>query len=188
MITICCFCSFTIPDFIGLGTLIVTAYIAYYGRKQLLQFIADKKADFTYQVYIDFFNFINKSENSITKAWIFGSNEKPIDRFIGDEENPEWVKISDVLEKFEAVAVLWKKHSIDEDIFYGIISYYLDSANKKTKNPNLHDYIKIERQADKDAGIPNPEHTFGGTLYLISELDKLRKRREAFKANSTQDF
>lgn len=106
---------------------IVALLIAYF---QLTDVRKQKKIEFTYSLYRDFFNYLNNKENRDVKNWLFGIETSEIDK----------IKIGDLLEHFEALWSLKKQKMIDIGIAYDLFGYYIVKASKAV-NPTADEYI-----------------------------------------------
>ena len=91
---------------IDLSLPIIASLALYVAYRQLKDIRKHQMIEFTYQLYRDFFNYLNDEKNKKQKDWLFGLAPSDIDE----------VKIGDLLEQFEALWSLQSKGLIDDDI------------------------------------------------------------------------
>lgn len=135
---------------------IAALIIAYF---QLLDIRKQKRIEFTYSLYRDFFNYINTKENFDLKNWLFGDANARIDRD----------KIGDLLEQFEALWSLKRRDMIDIEIAYDLFSYYILKASKAT-NPTTDEYISQLKEAEKET-LGFREDLFEGFQSIVLEME-----------------
>jgi hypothetical protein len=146
---------------------IVALVIAYY---QLLDIREHKRIEFTYQLYRDFFNYLNETENKELKDWLFGTEVKNLDRN----------KIGDLLEQFEAVWSLQNKNLIEEDVVYDLFSFYILKA-AEAKNPSALQYLEQVRIEEKGL-VGYADDLFIGYEYLFQIM---KDKKNIAKGNAT---
>lgn len=157
----------SISEWFSFWMLIVTTIILIIGWLQLSQFKRDKKVEFTYKVYMDFFNFLNEGKNTDLKNWLFGDEKIP---------ETEYIRLGDLFEKFESVYALLIQNSLDETVFYELISYYIEKVFA-AKNPSAKDFIEFVRKDDEPKiGGPTSD-IFQGTEKLYEKVKKIRSKR-----------
>lgn len=167
---ICCihfWCSKP-ADIISLLMFAITVFIFLVAWKQWRLFKKSQLSEFTHRVYIDFFNFINKEKNNDLKDWLFGRTELK-----GKME-----RLGDLFEKFEAVYTLMKRNLIEDEMFYDLISYYIEMANSKENKPNADDYIKFARDEAKKKGVIKTDDIFIGFYLMLDKIGKMSAERE----------
>ncbi|MEP7195446.1 MAG: hypothetical protein ABI851_02935 [Saprospiraceae bacterium] len=142
---------------------IAALIIAYY---QLVDIRKQKRIEFTYQLYRDFFNFINEERNCDIRKWIFGEEVKKIDRN----------KIGDLLEQFEAVWSLQNKRQIENDVVYDLFAFYIFKA-EQAKNPSALEYIEQLRIDEKNL-LEFSNQLFIGYESLLSQMKSKRSISE----------
>ena len=140
------------------------------GSKQLQKMTANKRIDFTYQVYMDFFSFLNDKENKDLKGWLFGEQVILPNNY---------TRLGDLFEKFEAVYSLMKQKSINREVFYDLISYYVEKASSSTNNPNFEHYVQYIRDEELKKGVVvETGDIFIGFQHLLNLIRKISKERE----------
>ncbi len=140
------------------------------GLVQLSNLQKSKCIDFTYKVYIDLFNWLNDPKNTDIKEWLL---EKDNYKSIPIEQ---YFRLGDLFEKFEAVNVLQKRSSLDEETFYALISFYVDMAAHLEKRPTAREFIKTER-LKHEKKIPVTSNVFAGFYKLRVRIHKYEIRK-----------
>ena len=163
----CDYVGLSVSDIIQIGMLFVTLAILLVGGTQLFLLRTDRKVDFTYKVYMDFLELLKN--NPDLKDWLFGKT--PMNE-VKDYE----FRIGDLLEKFEAVATLRKKGSIDEDLMYSLLSYYVELAF----NNGAKDYIENLRKEESE-NILYSNDLFAGTEKLFDWIVQVNNNRKKNK-------
>jgi len=140
---------------ISTGLLLITTAILVVGYFQLQAFKKANKIEFTYRVYMDFFIFLNKPDNSDLKLWMFGKDVEVKDKDI---------RIGDILEKFEAMNSLMKTGSMDDGIFYDTMGFYVEKSFS-AHNPSAMEYIDNARKEEKN-NLKKTSDLYDGTIAL----------------------
>jgi hypothetical protein len=153
VITHSCYCFDT--DF---WMLIVTTLILVVGWWQLRNFREEKRIEFGYKVYTNFFSFLDMDKNKDIKDWLFGKEPK-----IND-----WDRLGDLFEKFEVVYTFMKKNLIDDELFYDLFSFYIEKAFS-AKNPSAQEYIEYARKKE-EGKIGKTDDIFIGVERLYKKI------------------
>jgi hypothetical protein len=153
-------------DIVSWLTLIISCLVLFVAFRQFRRLIKDKKVEFTYKVYSDFFNFLNDKENKDLRLWLFG------DKSALKDEN----KIGDLLEKIEVVYTLSKRQSIDDEVLYDLISYYIEKIFKAT-NPTAKDYIIKARDLERKH-LRKADDLFIGCERLRDKVEQMSLNRK----------
>ena len=151
--------SFWTIKFIDLITPVLTIAAIIVAYFQLIDIRKQKKIEFTYSLYRDFFNYINNNENQEIKNWLFGISKNETDT----------IKIGDLLEHFEALWSLKRQGMIDTDIAYDLFGYYIVKASKAI-NPTTEEFIcELKELEQQNLGFRDDLFE-GFQLILIFEL------------------
>jgi len=143
---------------------------------QLRDIRKHRRVEFTYQLYRDFFNYLNDEKNRDIKGWLFGQ----------DVVNLDGIKIGDLLEQFEAVWSLQTKDLVDEDIVYDLFSYYIMKASN-TANPTASAYIDQLKLEEKECLVGYTDDLFVGYENLLRQMEA-RKSDQQRRSNSVRTF
>jgi len=146
----------------------ITVFIFAVAWKQWRLFRKAQLFEFTYRVYIDFFSFLNEERNNDLKDWLFGRIE-----LTGKME-----RLGDLFEKFEAVYSLMKRKLIEDEMFYDLISYYIELANSKENKPMADDYIKFAREEAKKKGVIKTDDICIGFYLMLEKIRRMSSERE----------
>jgi len=138
---------------------LVALFLAYF---QLTDLRKHKKIEFTYQLYRDFFIYLNEEGNSDQKTWLFG----------GEVNNIDETKIGDLLEQFEAIWSLQNKKMVEKDIVYDLFAYYITKASH-AKNPTAKEYIEKLRIEETNT-LGYTEDIFIGYETLLKQISNKR--------------
>jgi hypothetical protein len=157
-------------DWIAIGMLITTIAILWVAWSQLSQIKKDKRVEFTYKVYMDFFAFINEERNKDLKEWLFGRDKAAI-------AEKDYDRLGDLFEKFESVNTLLMCNSLDENVFYNLISYYIEKAFV-AKKPTADEFIASVRKHETKKIGGDTSDIFQGSEELYKKVMKMRKENE----------
>jgi len=147
---------------------VLALLIAYF---QVADIRKHKRIEFTYQLYRDFFNYLNHPQNKDLRDWIFGRKVPGIDH----------EKIGDLLEQFEALRSLQRRDLIDSDIAYSLFAFYILKSGVASE-PTVQEYIKEVRELEMTSSENYTDDIFEGYLTLLSEM----RRRKHEKASSDE--
>ena len=157
---------------IDLSLPIIASLALYVAYRQLKDIRKHQMIEFTYQLYRDFFNYLNDEKNKKQKDWLFGLAPSDIDE----------VKIGDLLEKFEALWSLQSKGLIDDDIAYDLFSYYVLKASVATA-PSASEYISRLKREDRECLREYTDDLYVGYNSLVKQMGS-RKTELLEKAGS----
>jgi hypothetical protein len=149
--------------FVELFPLLLTIIAIVFAYYQLLDIRKHKRIEFTYQLYRDFFNYLNEEKNKDQKDWLFGVVVPNIDK----------IKIGDLLEHFEAVWSLQNKSLVEIDIVYDLFGYYILKVSA-AKCPSVVEYIEELR-------IQEPEFSADLFIGFESLLKQMQDKKEFYK-------
>lgn len=147
--------------------------VAYWQLKDIRK---HRTIEFTYQLYRDFFNYLNDEKNKDLKSWLFGGKVPNIDRD----------KIGDLLEQFEAVWSLQSKNLVDDDVAYDLLSYYILKASTAVE-PTASEYIEELKQSEKICLHGYTDDLYVGYRALVSQMGS-RKGDLKEKAGSVMKY
>ncbi len=142
------FVDLLLPALTAIG--LVFAYL------QLSDIWKHKRIEFTYQLYRDFFNYLNTTENKDLRNWLYGKEANQIDKD----------KIGDLLEQFEAIWSLQNKNLIEKDVVYDLFAFYILKAAEA--KPSAIEYIKEVRIEEVDLIIT--DDLFIGYETLLNQI------------------
>lgn len=163
---ILCFSHFFEFKFVDLLLPILTIVVLVISYYQLVDIRKHKRIEFTYQLYRDFFNYLNEERNSDLRNWLLGDKVKNLDRN----------KIGDLLEHFEAVWSLQNKKQIEDDVVYDLFSFYIMKA-EQAKNPSALEYIEKTR-LDKNGGLDYSNDLYIGYESLLRQMKSMESIAE----------
>lgn len=169
MCPVCWFFDLPFTDKIQIGMLLITLAILLVGYWSLSQSRKDKKIEFTYKVYMDFLAFLNMPENKDIKGWMYGLNSIEL-----SAENK--IRLGDLFEKFEAIYSLLKAGTINDEIWYDLISYYVEKASTSVK-PTYMEFFKTYQEGDKDTVI-KVDDIFKGFHYMLDKAVYMSNNRD----------
>ena len=172
MVEICCHCYHHI-NYAEWLTLFVAAIGVVIAWIELQRIATEKKIDFTIRVYNDLFAFLNNPENKTLKNWFYALPESNPTKITINSE--DWIKIGQLFEKFEAVAILKKKNAIDYDVYDEIISTYIQEVFAYPESPTAMAYIEHERKEAGEYNMTDIKGLYSGTLRLKKELEENAK-------------
>lgn len=146
---------------------LIALVIAYF---QIIDIRKQKRIEFTYTLYRDFIHYINQSDNSDLKEWLFGCNQHRVDNN----------KVGDLLEHFEALWSLKRQGMINVEIAYDLFAYYiLKAAN--TSKPSAFEYIENLKEVEKNS-LGYRDDLYEGFLSILEDM----KDMEYFKFQKAQ--
>jgi hypothetical protein len=165
-IILCC-CSLSSADIIGIVGLVfsflmlfVTGLIFWVGRNQLNDFKKTKQIEFTFQVDADFHKFLEAPENKKVKDWLLNDLELSMD---SDEDRDS---LRQLFDKIEAIDVLRKQNVINMQVFYDLLSEYVESIFDNGKTPTAKEFIAEEIEISRKLEHKNPEDIYSGVISL----------------------
>lgn len=145
-----------------------TGLIFMVGYKQLRDFKKSKQVEFTYKVDEDFSNFLNNPANEKAKNWL-------IDGIEVNEEDHDIIR--QLFDEFEAIYSLMKQGVINDEIFYDLLSYYVESVFNNQNKPLGNDFIKLQREIAIKNGITRPNEIYIGIELLYKKIQRMAKSR-----------
>jgi hypothetical protein len=145
---------------VNICILAVYIILASIGYVQLRNLRREKKIEFGYTLYNDFFQYINAEKNKDLKDWLFGKGNK-----IEDVD-----RIGDLLEKLEAVYTYRKQGMVNDELFYDLFSFYIEKVFA-AKNPSGAEYIAHVREIEK-GNIVKTNDIFIGVEIMFEKIKK----------------
>ena len=164
------FFEFKFIDLLPSFLTVIALVFAYY---QLVDIRKHKRVEFTYQLYRDFFNYLNEEKNKDQKDWLFGEDIKNIDK----------TKIGDLLEQFEAVWSLQNKKLVEDDVVYDLFGVYIIKA-AEAKNPSATEYIAQLKIEEKKV-LKFSEDLFIGYESLLKQM---KSKKKLYKKSFRKDL
>ena len=138
------------------------------GYSQLKDFRKSKQVEFTYKVDEDFSNFLNNPANKKAKDWLIDGTE------INEED---YDILRQLFDEFEAVYSLMKQRVVNDEIFYDLLSYYVESIFNLNNKPLADVYIKQQREIAEKDGVTRPNEIYIGIERLYAKVKKMATQR-----------
>lgn len=149
---------FVITLVVNICILLVYIVLACIGYAQLHSLRREKKIEFSYTLYNDFFQFINAEKNKDLKDWLFGKGN----------EIEDWDRIGNLLEKLEVVYTYRKQGMLNDELFYDLFSFYIEKAFA-AKNPSGAEYIVHVRELEK-GNLAKTDDIFIGVERMFEKI------------------
>lgn len=161
-------CSFTNSDWISAATALITLFILAVGYWQLRAFKKSENVKFTYKVDEDFADFLNNPDNKKAKEWLLND---------GVVNEGEYDLLRQLFDEMEAVYSLMKKGVIDDDIFYDLLSHYVECFFIGKQTPSGKEFIEVVRKEAKNEGFAKPDEIYYGIELLYKKVIKMAENR-----------
>ena len=159
-------CKVVYDNPIETAILIITTIGVVFAFVSIRDIRRQKRIEFAYQQYRDFFNYLNTPENKDLRSWLFG------EEIVIEDKN----RIGDLLEQFECVANYYRRNLIDEHMVYTLFAFYVLKVFA-AKNPTAFEYIESVRMEEKEV-VYAVDTIFAGIIWLRDEVEKIQRKNK----------
>lgn len=163
-------CNISYSDIIATVSAGATIALIIVGACQLRQFINGDKIRFTYKVDEDFADFLNDPENIKAKEWLLN------DADLRAEDYDDTLR--QLFDEIEGVYGLMKLKAINDELFYQLLSYYVEKVFDGKQKPSARDYLKETRDDARNKGQVRPDEIYIGIELLYDKVKRMAAHRK----------
>ena len=126
------------------------------------------KITLTYKVDEDFENFLNHPDNKPARDWLLNDGEIKL---------KDYDILRQLFDKAEAIYSLKKRKVINDEVFYDLLSHYIECFFVGTQKPSAKQYITHVRNDTAKKGFTIPSDMYIGIERLYEKVVRMSKKR-----------